>query len=128
MARAATKKSDIVHFLMPDGSKVSNDPRFSPDEEEAFEVDPGLGAKPYSQWSGDELKAEIARRNSGREEDRKLKLQKGMKKSDVVALLTQDDGLGGSGPAGPGPNGGAPIDPTLLPSEDDGDDGSEDNE
>jgi hypothetical protein len=100
---AKKTEEDIVFFLTPDGRKVSNDPRFRPDEEDEFIDDPNTTAQHYSQWDGKQLKAEVARRNEGRMEAEQIKLEKGMRKSDVVALLEADDQRGGAAPGSPIP-------------------------
>lgn len=47
---------------------------------------------PLSEWSAKQLQAEIAKRNAdGRSEDDQLKIKKGMKKPDVVAMLEEDN-------------------------------------
>jgi hypothetical protein len=54
---------------------------------------PGDTDKPYDEWSGAQLKAEVATRNAeeGRAEDDQLELKSGMKKADVAKLLEDDD-------------------------------------
>lgn len=58
------------------------------------------GDKPYEEWSGNQLKAEVARRNAERlnEQGNPIELKRGMKKSDVAKLLREDD----AATAGPG--------------------------
>lgn len=73
---------DIVHFLMPDGTKVSNDRRFDPDVEE----DTGYASK-----GAKELKALVDERNSTRDEAEQIDLSGVKKKSELVALLEADD-------------------------------------
>lgn len=47
---------------------------------------------PYGEWTGKQLKAEVARRNAdGRGEDELLTIAKGMKVADVAAMLEADD-------------------------------------
>lgn len=56
---------------------------------------PGTYDEPYSEWSGKQLKAEVARRNAdGRGEESYIKLTSGMNKGDVGGLLDQDDAAG----------------------------------
>jgi hypothetical protein len=47
--------------------------------------------EPSTDWTGNQLKAEIAKRNAdGRSEENYLSVKKGMKKADVVAMLKAD--------------------------------------
>lgn len=68
----------------------------------AANEEPGDPDKPYSEWSGKQLKAEVARRNADpdRAEEDQLKLEKGMKVADVAAMLDSDDQRQGAGNSG----------------------------
>lgn len=62
----------------------------------AADEEPGEG-EPSTDWTGNQLKAEVAKRNAdGREEDDFLVIKKGMKKDDVVKMLEEDSAAGGS--------------------------------
>lgn len=59
------------------------------------DMEPGDPDTPYAEWTGKQLKAEVARRNAdGRDPERFIQLKGGMKKSDVAALLDADDNSG----------------------------------
>lgn len=59
---------------------------------EANDEEEGDTNEPYSEWTGKQLKAEVAKRNAdGRDEDAQLKIVKGMKVADVASLLEDDD-------------------------------------
>lgn len=56
---------------------------------------PGSYDEPYTDWTGKQLKAEVAKRNAdGRDEESYIKLTSGMTKPDVATLLDADDAAG----------------------------------
>lgn len=66
----------------------------------------GNPEEPYSEWSGKQLKAEVARRNAdGRDEEQMLKISKGMKIADVATMLEEDDRNSAASTTGEGPTG-----------------------
>jgi len=82
---------DIVYYLMPDGTKVSNDPRFLAAQAQGLfdeQEDELIG---YAAQSVAELKNEVKERNSGRENDDKISLRGIKTKSELIALLEDDD-------------------------------------
>lgn len=69
---------EIVFFNMPDGSKVSNDPRFNPEDYEE-----GEDAGSYANMTAKELKAEAEKRD--------IDISGMTKKSEIVEALEADD-------------------------------------
>lgn len=61
--------------------------------EKLGEDGPGDTEKPYSEWTGKQLVAEVARRNADedRTEEDRIEVKKGSRKADVAALLEADD-------------------------------------
>lgn len=84
---------EIVVFFTPEGDPFSNDPRWNDsrvqdawhaqqgDEAEVTEDDEDEELPPYSEWTNENLRAELV--------ERKLSLDG--KKADMVARLEEDD-------------------------------------
>lgn len=60
-------------------------------EEDLGEDGPGDPEKPYSEWSGKQLKAEALRRNAERPADQQIELKGVRKSSQLAELLEKDD-------------------------------------
>lgn len=57
----------------------------------AADQEEGDPDEPLSEWTGAQLKAEVAKRNAdGRDEEKFLKIKSGMRKPDVVKMLEED--------------------------------------
>lgn len=98
MTTAKQIADEIVVFFNPDGSPFSNDPRWNDSRvREAWEAKQGAEVDeeieeedldpedeeevPYTEWTNDELRAELVKR----------KLSLDGKKADLIARLEEDD-------------------------------------
>lgn len=92
-------QSDIVYFLNADGTYFSNDVRWHAAkaagdlaEDGRLRGDSeGVESTGYADMDAKALKAEVASRNEGRDEESQLSIKGLTKKSELVALLEADD-------------------------------------